>query len=288
MCLIIAKVNEDSKLPHFSIIEEATISGNDDGIGVMYVEDGRVRMKKKLFPKTSLYYGTSYGGDEDVAIAQGKFFDEYKDKDNVAFHLRFATHGKTTVDMCHPFRILTKGERLNNGERSPIDLCMMHNGMISTVDCDVVPANSDTWHLAKQFIRPLLLDNPELIYAPQFQLILSEFVMGSKLLFLDSDGNNIIINEEDGLYHNKAWYSNNNYTPSLFPRKPWSSKTSTDEPEVDEWGFTAEDYMEWSDDYANASDYEAARQRRIEQAEDAYCDDNQDWNGRTHSKTMVG
>jgi predicted glutamine amidotransferase len=239
MCLIISKQETSANLPHYSIIEEAAIQGNDDGIGVMFVDDGRVVVEKAVFQKPApawQNYGIGTYGDESVAVAQANFYKRYMHLDNVAFHLRYSTHGKRVKEMAHPFRVLKKGELLNTGKRATKDLFMMHNGILDVKE--VLSTHSDTWHFVKYYLRPILMDNPEHIYSDTFQEMLASFVYGSKLVFMDSEGKQIIINEDDGLWHRGCWYSNNHYTPSLFSSKPHlvdTSATSWCEQDDDEY-----------------------------------------------------
>ena len=241
MCLIISKAEADANLPHYSIIEEAAIYGNDDGIGVMFIDDGRVKVEKAVFQKATFAwqnYNMDGYGNETVATQQAEFYKRYSHLDNVAFHLRYSTHGKRVKEMAHPFRVIKKGEYLDNGIRASKDLWMMHNGILDVKE--VLSTHSDTWHFVKYYLRPILLGNFDLIYSDTFQEILASFVYGSKLLFMDSEGTQIIINEEDGLWHRGCWYSNDSYTPSLFPRKP--ALVSNTGKTLNE-----EDYSQWSD-----------------------------------------
>jgi hypothetical protein len=220
MCLIIHRPTIEGLLPHPSIIQEAGEHGNDDGIGVMYVADGRVKVEKAFFSaKDNKRYGTGYysRGNEEVAQRQAKFYQKFMHLDSVTFHLRLATQGWLDKFMCHPFRVLRKGEPLKDGSLCPIDLCLMHNGIFRIPER--IKNNSDTWHFAKDYVRPILLSNPDLIYRKSFQDLLSGFSTGSRLLFLDSNNNTIIINENTGEWQDGVWYSGKSYTPSLFPAK---------------------------------------------------------------------
>lgn len=239
MCLIIHKTfdTKDStfKITHQHILESG-LGGNNDGIGIMYIKDGRVKCEKKYFGKSSKYTNIT---DNKSASLQAKWFKQYQDLDSYVVHLRYTTHGLSNVDMCHPFRILTKGERLYDGSLCAYDLCMMHNGMLDVKER--IATNSDTWHFAKDYLRPILLSNPELLHNPQFQHILEEFCGGySKLIFLDSTGRITYINKDLGKEHEGYWFSNTELS-SVFP--------ST------RMGYVARMYGEhgWEEEYKPAS-----------------------------------
>jgi hypothetical protein len=75
---------------------------------------------------------------------------------------------------------------------------------------------SDTHQFVKWVLRPQLLNEPELLYNPDWQEMLSDMIGSDKLLFLDSKTEEFtIINEEQGKTTDDMWLSN---TYSLEPR----------------------------------------------------------------------
>lgn len=180
MCLIIHS-------PTYHAIHEQRIINsyvrNPHGFGLMYPENGLVRVVKgqmELFDFLDLW-------------------DQHKRK-NVAIHMRFRTRGEISDANVHPFRVLKKDV---HGR----DLWMMHNGTIK----GIVPPkskHSDTYHLVKDYLFPLLSKNPDLIDDETFQKMIKKIVGISRLLFMDGDGKVIIINRDKGYTIGQNWLSN--------------------------------------------------------------------------------
>jgi hypothetical protein len=183
MCVIIHKP-ADKAIAKEDIITAAT--KNAHGFGYMYFDkaSGRVKTKKHLFNKP-----------EDLL----EVFDKQKHLE-VVYHLRIKTHGKTDDERCHPFQILSK-------KKHGIDLWMMHNGTITKIKTE--GDESDTQAFCLKVLRPILALKPSLIYCPAFQYMISEYIgQGSKLCFLNGNGDVIKINESAGGTHDGMWVSN--------------------------------------------------------------------------------
>ena len=180
MCLIIHKPAGQSFNPTlFSVVK----FHNPHGFGIMYPEDGIVRARKGLMTLGQI-----------MAL-----WDEHKDK-HLAIHFRYATEGTVTPENCHPFRVLNKAE---HGR----DLYMMHNGTIRAVPIKQKD-RSDTFHFVTHYLAPLLQDQPGLIDNEKFQEFISGMIGESKLLFMDGDGQVIIINRNKGSTAGDVWVSN--------------------------------------------------------------------------------
>lgn len=161
---------------------------NSDGIGIMYVEEGRVVVKKTV--NKNMF--------DDIV-------DELNEQDQPKLlHMRYATHGSKDVERCHPFKVLSKDE----GDK--IDLYLMHNGVLRGVGSHTT--KSDTQLFAERWLRPILRKNHKLLQVDAFQALLEDFIgTNNKLVFLDSDGNITLINEGAGLWANGTWLSSPNY-----------------------------------------------------------------------------
>lgn len=182
MCVIIYKPQE-GELTQDDF--ENAVDTNSDGIGIMYVEEGRVHVYKAV------------GKLED----QQPLYDMFIDKPTACMHLRLKTHGLITEDNCHPYKVLSIDDD------DPIDLYMMHNGVISSyreVDKDM----SDTWNFIEATLKPLLKIDHTLIYNTEFQDLIEGYIGSSKLVFLDDTENIIIINEDAGSQRKGCWVSN--------------------------------------------------------------------------------
>ena len=152
---------------------------NQDGIGVMYVENGEVVVKKFL-PKDS---------QEAWAIYQ-----EHIKGRECATHWRMKTHGLIDMENCHPYHVVG-------------NVYLMHNGVLSTGN-DKDRTKSDTWHYARDYLAPLLLSNPSLIREPAFQKMLGAHIgQGNRFALMDEQGL-VIINEHHGTTYKGAWLSN--------------------------------------------------------------------------------
>ena len=163
----------------------------------MYAKDGRVHHQKGLL-------------QFEDALALWEKYKEHK----TAIHFRYTTRGKTTEENCHPFQIL-------NVEEHGTDLFMMHNGTMQQV-----PAGdqSDSYNFVKLYLTPLLAKRPELIHTKEFQDFLTMTVgANNRLLFMDSNGETVIINKEKGEVMTDCWLSN---TYSLQPRRTYPNQTN--------------------------------------------------------------
>ena len=139
MCLIV-KTNDSSEVKE-NLIKSA-YQNNSDGFGIMFLRKGRIQTRK-IVPKTA----------DDIV----KLFDEYKDlKIPMGLHWRFTTAGSSNKGNCHPFSVL-------NTEEHGRDVFMMHNGPAlptPMIDKD----KSDNHQYVKYVLRPMLANNPDLLY----------------------------------------------------------------------------------------------------------------------------
>lgn len=184
MCLLVkqpahAPALSDSWLEDF-------YDSNADGVGVMYAFDGRL-VVEKLLPKN---------GKEFV-----QFYKEHIHGKECAFHLRMKTHGHIDLINCHPYEIL-------NYDDHGIDLWLMHNGILHT-DNKADVTKSDTWHYINDFLRPMLINNPDFAFHPSFTELISDHIGNSnKFVIMDSYGRTATMNEDAGVYWGGRWLSN--------------------------------------------------------------------------------
>lgn len=188
MCLII-NVPRGKDFPRDAL--EAAYYTNSDGAGFMWVENDRVKTLKN--PSADFEWIEQ---QFDRLQGEGRLF---------AVHLRFATHGKKDRENTHPFQILRK-------EADGRDLWMMHNGVLSDFPI-FSKGRSDTWHFVENWLKPALKSNPKLIYRESFQKTMGKVIgVSSKLLFLDSGGQVVIINKEQGSNHTSGCWISNTYS----------------------------------------------------------------------------
>ena len=184
MCLII-KSDDVSELKQ-NLLTSA-YHNNSDGFGGMFLADGKIQTFKEL-PKT----------ENDVV----NLWDKFKDmKIPMGLHFRFTTNGGTNKSNCHPFEVL-------NMKQHNRSIWVMHNGpQLPTPMIDV--DKSDTHQYVKWILRPMLAQNPELLYNSDWKDMIEESIGSDKLLFLDgSNGKFTIINEDHGETMDNMWLSN--------------------------------------------------------------------------------
>lgn len=195
MCLIVHKENTESKFTEEQF--RSMINSNPHGLGIMYRENGRVVVHKTL--------GT--------ALEKFELWTKFKDMEEYAMHARWKTHGLVDIPNCHPYRVLS----LDEGD--PLDVYMMHNGIISGFP-DVDKTMSDTWNFVEAIIRPIVKNNIELLWDNDaVQILVQDFIgNGSKLLFMRGDDHAkpvLIINDKAGTQYNGCWLSNTSVARSV-------------------------------------------------------------------------
>lgn len=201
MCLL---VTQPSNAPALSDAWLADFySANADGVGVMYAQDGEL-IVEKILPR-----------DEQDFI---HFYRNHIEGKDCAFHLRMKTHGNIDMENCHPYEVLNHSEH-------GISLWLMHNGVLATGN-DADTTKSDTWHYIRDYLRPMLADNPEFAFHPAFSAIIGDHIGSSnKFVLMDNNGRQVTINEDAGVYWGGLWLSNT---------YAWSaSKTATKEYDPD-------------------------------------------------------
>lgn len=185
MCIIIDNTTGGTIPPEH--LKNAA-AANADGLGLAYVENGRVYVLKSTesadFPR---------------------LFEKYN-RPGAVWHFRIATHGSEKKSNCHPFCVLSK----DAGD--PVDVVMFHNGILDITDehrRGKADDRTDSEIFATEFLRPILRANWKLIYKRAFADMLSAVCgYSSKLVFLLSDGGHVRINEALGEEKDGVWYSN--------------------------------------------------------------------------------
>lgn len=182
MCLIITKpagVTFDDKFLR------STYEKNKDGIGVMYAE-GNVLYSAKQVPRSFA----------DIKA----FWDTHVGDRECVVHFRMQTHGDIDLTNCHPYEVLSSEDGY--------PLYLIHNGILHTDNLNDT-SKSDTWHYIQDYLRPMLLKNPEFFMTPAFSEIIGEHIgTGNKFVLLDAYGNIVTVNKDQGVEYNGAWLSN--------------------------------------------------------------------------------
>ena len=182
MCLLVSQ-------PANSKFDDDFIKGvynlNSDGIGVMYAENGTINILK-FVPKT----------EKDFV----NFFRTNIEGRDCAWHARMRTHGDIDLENCHPYQVLS--------QEDGYPLYLAHNGVLSTGNAKDT-TKSDTWHYIRDYLRPMLLKNPEFFMTEAFKSIVGSHIgSGNKFILMDAYGNQVTINRHVGVFHEGAWLSN--------------------------------------------------------------------------------
>jgi predicted glutamine amidotransferase len=121
--------------------------------------------------------------------------------DELALHLRRATRGGFDLENAQPLRVDPRW-------------LLMHNGNLPTRMR--VPGRSDSWHLARDLLQPLLSRDPELPHEDAFAQFLSLGVRRqNKLVLADQQTRRfVIINREHGADVDGLWLSNTRWIDS--------------------------------------------------------------------------
>jgi hypothetical protein len=153
---------------------------NQDGLGVMYADGGKLHIFKCL-----------------PASAQ-EFIDFYRthaEGRDCVWHARMQTHGDIDMDNCHPYRVTD-------------DIWMAHNGILATGN-DADQTRSDTWHFIDKVLRPSLTANPDLLKDHEWLTFMGKMIgAGNKFAFVSNDGTTAIVNKSSGTTYEGAWLSN--------------------------------------------------------------------------------
>ena len=175
MCIAILNLKEADKLSPTTIYN--SWENNDMGAGLLWNKKGK------------LYNFKTYDYDE--------FYDKYQEiKDdenveNIVLHFRIATSGVDGIHNLHPFLV-------ND------DLGFVHNGVISGL------GNKD-FSDTHQFNDILKGFSHDFVNCATTKSFIEEYISYSKLIFLASNGEYNIFNEDLGHWKDGNWYSNDSY-----------------------------------------------------------------------------
>jgi len=155
---------------------------NGDGAGMLYIDnDNQLKVFKEM-----KNFNTFYNKYIDVRQKYGKR--------NIVLHFRISTHGKINETNCHPFLV-------------DDDLGFVHNGMI--YNAPTSKDYSDTYMFNETMLKKFKpgFEHDEIV----LDLLADYIGMGSKLVFLNSNDEWAIVNEEAGHWNLGCWFSNSSY-----------------------------------------------------------------------------
>jgi len=123
-------------------------------------------------------------------------------------HLRYRTRGDVDSGNTHPLRVTR-------------NIWLAHNGTLR-IDCHRA-GRSDSWHLARDYLGPILRRRPAALHEIAFQKLVAAWLGPSnKAVFMDAAGApTVIINRDRGATVGPLWISNTRwFDGSRFPWYP--------------------------------------------------------------------
>jgi hypothetical protein len=178
MCLLLYK-------PADAELSEAELRDfyvhNPHGFGIMYLDQGRVVTHRLVgqFKKVKRLYREFAAGRE------------------CAIHFRMRTHGPISRANTHPFEITNT-------------LYMMHNGILGGYGGKTAyPGESDTAHFSRELRAVMTTEAPNVHRRAGFAKAMGEIIgFSNRMIFLSPQEGYQIVNEEEGRWHQRCWYSN--------------------------------------------------------------------------------
>ena len=191
MCLAILQKQNSTKLKESQL--KASFENNNDGCGISYVSNNEIKIVKIM--KLNELIGT-----------YNQIHKNHSKTSHLMLHFRIGTHGLNTEYNVHPFKVNNK-------------LVFCHNGIINKVPNH--NKKSDT----RVFNDIILKSLPNKFIKNQSIIkLMGEFIGHSKLIFLNSNNEFKIVNEQLGHWLNNVWFSNTSYKPNVYDFGGYSSK----------------------------------------------------------------
>lgn len=160
---------------------------NDDGAGIMWIENGKIRVHHQMI-KT---------GDELIKLM----------KDFVGIphmlHLRYATHGAPSVELCHPFRATP--------ETADKQVWLMHNGVIGSYAKKAGRGESDT-SVFSEHLQAVVsgYGSSDILFNDKYAEHIERVIDTDRMIFLRDDGAVKVLNPSRWFQNTRTniWYSN--------------------------------------------------------------------------------
>lgn len=161
----------------------AMFGTNKDGAGIAWIDkDGDIHCRKGFMTEKSFIDGYQRN------ILDSRVYEKHP----TLLHCRIATLGKVCMDNCHPFKI--KGGML------------AHNGTLwhGSKGISLEAEKSDTREYAERMFNNLTYEETDLA-ADQLGRAIKP---NNKLVMLYKGGKYVIVNEDQGTWQDRVWYSN--------------------------------------------------------------------------------
>lgn len=209
MCIIAIK-NSGVEFPNDSTIENMW-DNNSDGAGLMWAEDGRVKIQKGFMKYEEF----------------STFIDQWKKTHDttatpVVFHFRISTHAGVNPQCTHPFPISDKKEDLMQ-LNTTTDIGVVHNGIIPITARTGI---SDTMEYILTQLYYIKRCNRKFYKDDHFKDLIKSAIK-SKMAFLTAAGDVYTIGDFNTDSKTGMIYSNYSWSYSRYSSTYYNSKTGT-------------------------------------------------------------
>lgn len=212
-------------------------------IAILKTKDGTItdEMLRNCFKNNPNGSGVAYVHDNQLYVVKGIFnVDEFvdtvhkaeslSDNGNILIHCRISTSGLIDVDNSHPHVV-------NDST------VLIHNGILD-IDVPKNSKKSDTRLFIEQYLQDLPRD---FIYNKSIlKLIEDRIGKSNKFIFLNTNGDYAIVNEDCGHWLNGVWFSN--FTYEDYSLYKYSNTKSLYEYEDEEYkhyyGMTRDEFLD--------------------------------------------
>lgn len=202
MCIIMVKP-KGVKLPDKKTFKTC-FERNPDGCGYMYVDNGKVIIKKGFMGYNNMYKQIKRLGDRNIVV-----------------HFRIGTSGKNDQKTCHPYPISREVSDLQAGYLET-NIGVVHNGIISEYNGKDKILNDTQLYIQDRMC--MLQDLNSEFYANDDVLNFLYKDTYTKFVFLDANDelyySGSFINETDGMIYSNTTYKS--YCVSDYKYTPYS------------------------------------------------------------------
>jgi glutamine amidotransferase len=183
MCIVIYNPSDAKNLSPDAF--NKSNDANPDGMGMAWALDGEIKIMHTLLRCDLLYI---------------KYLEIRKKGADVLLHFRKATHGKVSLENCHPFWLTD-------------DVVFAHNGVI------YLPGDNKDESDTLAFRDKILDKLPEKWWEDPYLFdLISDYIAGSKIVLMFPDGSSKIIRETGTGAH---WFAGSWFSNSSYKYKAW-------------------------------------------------------------------
>jgi hypothetical protein len=157
-------------------------SNNNDGAGFAYAHENKLHVEKGFFTFDDFW----------------KAYKQIPKDTPFLCHFRKTSHGPRDRKNCHPWQI-------------DENHALVHNGILRQHD-EKNDKLSDTGRFVNEMLKPMFRVNPCMWQEPWMKILLEEYIgWGNKCAILSNTGEYLILREDQGIWDNGIWYSNDSF-----------------------------------------------------------------------------